>query len=160
GARVAQIAKAAGLSVGAIYNHYESKAELLAAVVEQHSAHELSRLLADNSARSVLDLIAKQGARLDRGPIEAPLLAEVIAASRRDEEPASVLRREVLSRERVLADVVRIAQSAGELTPDVDPEAVARFCLMLGLGSLLARAMDLPSTTKSGWTDLIHHVVD
>jgi AcrR family transcriptional regulator len=52
GARVAQIARAAGLSVGAIYNHYGSKAELLAAVVEQHSAHELSGLLASGGSRS------------------------------------------------------------------------------------------------------------
>src|SRR3954451_20119025 len=64
GARVAEIAKAAGLSVGAIYNHYPSKAELLAAVVEQHSANELNELLTAGEPAGVLDLIAAQGTRL------------------------------------------------------------------------------------------------
>src|SRR4051812_47694437 len=65
GARVAQIAQAAGLSVGAIYNHYGSKAELLAAVVERHSAAELSQLMASEHATGVLDLIEVVGQRLE-----------------------------------------------------------------------------------------------
>src|SRR4051794_34882408 len=84
GSRVAEIARVAGLSVGAIYNHYESKAELLAAVVERHSSHELGRLLASGHAMGVLDVIEAQGQHLEDAPLAAPLLAEVILAARRD----------------------------------------------------------------------------
>lgn len=160
GARVAQIAKRAGLSVGAIYNHWESKAELLAAVVEGHSAAELSRLLASEQPAGVLDLIAAQGRHLDDGPPAAPLLAEVILAARRDPDAAAVLLREVAGREHLLADVVRFGQAAGDVVADVDAEVVARFCLLLGLGSLLARAMDLPPTDHDAWASFIDRLVD
>jgi AcrR family transcriptional regulator len=160
GARVAQIAKVAGLSVGAIYNHYDSKAELLAAVVERHSADEIGRLLAEGKTGGVLDLIVAKGRRLDRGPLLAPLLAEVIVAARRDPDAAKVLAREVLQREQLLADVVRLSQAAGDVADDVDADAIARFCLMLGLGSLLVRAMDLPSTSADAWTSVITRLVD
>ena len=160
GARVAQIARVAGLSVGAIYNHWESKAELLAAVVERHSAEELGLLLAGEDVTGVLDIIAARGRTLDQGPPAAPLLAEVILASRRDPDSAAVLLREVLAQESLVADLVRFGQSSGDVHDDVDPVAVARLCLMLGLGSLLARAMDLPSVDHDAWAALIDRLVD
>jgi len=160
GARVAQIARVAGLSVGAIYNHWESKAELLTAVVERHSAEELGLLLAGEDVTGVLDIIAARGRTLDQGPPAAPLLAEVILASRRDPDSAAVLLREVLAQESLVADLVRFGQSSGDVHDDVDPAAVARLCLMLGLGSLLARAMDLPSVDHDAWAALIDRLVD
>src|SRR3954452_5269042 len=78
GARIAQIAKAAGLSVGAIYNHYTSKAELLAAVVERHGIDELNQLLASDELLGVLDIIRLQGKVLGQPDAAQPLLAEVI----------------------------------------------------------------------------------
>jgi AcrR family transcriptional regulator len=160
GSRITQIAKAAGLSVGAIYNHYQSKAELLAAVVERHSAGELNQLLATDEPAGVLDLIAAQGKRLEDAPLAAPLLAEVILAARRDPESAQILLREVTNREQLVADFVRFGQSTGDVIEDVDADVVARFCLMLGLGSLLVRAMDLPATDSDAWASLITRLID
>lgn len=160
GARVAQIAEEAGLSVGALYNHYGSKAELLAAVVERHSAEELGRLLAAGPPMGVIDLIADQGRRLDHGPLAAPLLVELITASRRDPDAARILLREVSGREELMAELIRFGQAAGDVVSDVDPAVVARFCLMLGLGSLLLRAMDIPSTDSDAWASFINRIVD
>jgi AcrR family transcriptional regulator len=160
GARVAAIAKRAGLSVGAIYNHWDSKAELLAAVVEHHSADELTSLLTGAEATDVLDIVAALGSHLDERPPVAPLLAEVILAARRDPDAAQVLRREVLAQESLLADLLRFGQSAGEVVADADPAVVARYCLMLGLGSLLVRAMELPSTDPDAWRAFIDRLVD
>ena len=160
GARVAQIAEEAGLSVGAIYNHYGSKAELLAAVVEQHSAQELGRLLTAGRPMGVLELIAEQGKRLDHGPVAAPLLVELITASRRDPEAAQILLREVSGREDLMAELIRFGQAAGDVTSDADPAVVARFCLMLGLGSLLLRSIELPSTDSDAWASFINRIVD
>ena len=160
GARVAQIADEAGLSVGALYNHYGSKAELLAAVVERHSAEELGRLLAAGQPMGVLDLIAEQGKRLDHGPVAAPLLVELITASRRDADAAQILLREVSGREDLMAELIRFGQAAWDVVADVDPAVVARFCLMLGLGSLLLRAIDLPGTDRDAWASFINRIVD
>lgn len=160
GARVAQIARAAGLSVGAIYNHWQSKAELLAAVVERTSADELTNLLAGEQDAGVLDIIATMGRLLDERPPVAPLLAEVILAARRDPDAAEVLRREVAAHEALLVDLFRFGQQAGDVDAGVDPAVGARYCLMLGLGSLLIRAMDLPSTDHDEWSSLIDRLVD
>ena len=160
GARMAQIAREAGLSVGAIYNHYGSKAELLAAVVQRHTADDVTRLLTTPEPAGVLDVIAASGRRLDHGPPAAPLLAEVILAARRDPEVAAILLREVSGRESLMADFVRFGQTAGEVVDDVDPAVVARFSLMLGLGSLMARALDLPSTDPDAWASFIDRLVD
>lgn len=160
GARVAQIARAAGLSVGAIYNHYPSKAELLIAVVEHHSADELGELFASGEPIGVLDLIAFQGGRLHRRTGLAPLLAELILASRRDPDVARILMRQVSENEAGVADFVRFGQAAGDVVNDVDPAVVARFCLMLGLGSLLVGALDLPSTDPDAWASFITRLVD
>lgn len=160
GARVAQIAKAAGLSVGAIYNHWQSKAELLAAVVERHTADELTRLFTGEGADGVLDIIATMGRELDERPTIAPLLAEMALAARRDPESAEVLRREVAAHEAVLADLFRFGQGGGDVVDDVDAAVAARYCLMLGLGSLLVRAIGLPSTDRDEWGSLIDRLVD
>ena len=159
-ARIADIARAANLSTGAMYNHYQSKADLLAAVVEGHAGDQLSALLASNPGASVLDLIEARGRLLDRGPLRAPLLVEAAMAARRDPEVLAALTGQVNGSEHFFVELVRLAQAAGEVTPDVEPAAVARFCLMLILGSLLVRSMDLPSVEPGSWDDLIGLVID
>ncbi len=157
---MAQIAESAGLSVGAIYNHYHSKAELLAAVVEGHGADDLGRLMASDMPVGVLDLIALRGRSLDQGPPTAPLLAEAILAARRDPEVAQILLREITGREKLLADFVRFGQRGGDVVAGIDPAVVARFCLMLGLGSLMVRALDLPSTDSDAWAAFVDRIVN
>jgi hypothetical protein len=107
----------------------------------------------------VLDLIVAQGRQLEQAPAAAPLLAEVILAARRDPEVAAILQGEVKGREELLAEFVRFGQTSGDVAGDVDPAVVARFCLMLGLGSLLVRAMDLPPTDPDAWSDFITRLV-
>ena len=162
GARVAHIAKASGLSVGAIYNHYGSKAELLAAVVEQHSDRELVALLAgnDTTPTGVPELIEVLGAGLIADRPGASLLAEVILAARRDPTLATGLAEQVARREGFLGDLVRFGQTSGDIVDDVDPAVVARFCLMLALGSLLVRTIDVPATDADAWRTFIARLVD
>lgn len=162
GARISSIALRAGLSTGAIYNHYASKAALLGAVVEQFAAGEVGRLLLDDTSPpvGVLDLIVRNGVALQSRDGVAPLLAEAILAGRRDREVAGALHERVSGRERMLADVVRFAQQAGEATDDVDADVVARFCLMLGLGSLLVDALELEPTDATAWSSFITRLVD
>ena len=41
----------------------------------------------------------------------------------------------------------------------MSPEAAARLALMLSLGSMLVRSLDLPPTDTTDWTDLVRRLV-
>ena len=162
GARISEIAAEAGVTPGAIYNHYKSKADLLLAAIQTQSDHEIASVLGGDEEVGVLDLLSLSGAALDtrRGRRRGSLLVEAIVASRRDPKVARVLSKAVGGREDVFADLVAMGQASGQVDGDVDPQAVARLCLMLGLGSLLVGALDLPPTDQSAWSQLIARLVD
>ena len=42
---------------------------------------------------------------------------------------------------------------------DLSPEAAARFALMLGLGSLLVRTLDMPPADRADWNAFIRRFV-
>lgn len=160
GASIAEITSEAGLSTGAVYSRFESKAELFAATLRAHSPREVERLLGDGSVQAA-DLLAARGAELDRrDPHEGSLLMEAIVAARRHPEVASLLGELFLEREGRLAELVRRSQVAGTLDPGTSPEAVARFVLMVALGSMLTASLDLPATDHHEWSALIDGLVD
>jgi len=159
-ARVTDIAKAAGLSSGAMYNHFESKAELLAAVVECHAGNQLMRLVASGDASGLLDAIVARGKELTGNRVESPLLIEAITAARRDPDARRVLTAQVSGREDLFTQAIGLAQAGGEVVEDVDPRAVARFMLTVLLGSLLVQAMDLPDLDPDAWASVLTRLVD
>src|SRR5580698_4431131 len=77
GATIAEISTEAGLSSGAIYAHYDGKADLFSAVLRAHVERKLARRLHDDRPFDIADLIAEAGAELDQGPAaERTLLIE------------------------------------------------------------------------------------
>jgi AcrR family transcriptional regulator len=160
GATVAQIAKDAGVSSGAIYAHYSTKAELLVDALRAHRERATAVLFPPGRRSNVADLLVALGVRLGTPDPEATaLLAEALLASRRDAELAQVLAAALGEREQLLAALITRGQTAGELTGDVSPEVAARFALMLGLGSMLVRTLDLPETDPADWTAFIRRVI-
>jgi AcrR family transcriptional regulator len=160
GATVAQIAREAGVSSGAIYAHYSTKAELLVDALRAHKERATAALFPPGRRTNVAGVLAALGARLGTRDHEATaLLAEALFASRRDAELAQVLATALGERERLMAALIARGQAAGELTRDVSPEAAARFALMLGLGSMLVQTLDLPETNPGEWTAFIHRVI-
>ncbi|HEX8804994.1 MAG TPA: helix-turn-helix domain-containing protein [Acidimicrobiales bacterium] len=161
GTRIADVARAAGLSTGAIYAHYGSKAELLAAAIRAHSDEELAGLLAGDELLPIPDLLVALGSTLEQRSRErGSLLVEAIVAARRDPEVAAQLAAGVGDREGFFAGLVLHAQRLGDLDGDVAPRAVARLCLMLALGALLVRALDLPPADPGDWSALMNRLVD
>jgi len=159
-ASIAEITSEAGLSSGAVYSRFGSKAELFAATLRVHSAREVERLLG-GAGGDVADLITNRGATLDRrSPTESSLLVEAIVAAKRNPEVARVLAELFAEREQRFAALVRRGQAAGSIDGVVAPEAVSRFTLMLALGSLLVTALDLPETDHDDWSALITRLVD
>lgn len=161
-ARVTDVAKAAGLSSGAMYNHFESKAELLAAVVQDHACdHLLDWVGPTEPGGGLLDLILEQARRLgaDDRP-ETPLLIEAVTAARRDPDVLAALSGQVTEREDLFVQVLALAQTTGDAADEIDPRAAARFMLMTLLGSVLVRAMDLPAIEAGAWDAVVTRLVD
>ncbi|MBV8234815.1 MAG: TetR/AcrR family transcriptional regulator [Acidimicrobiia bacterium] len=165
GATVSLIAQEAGVTTGAIYAHYASKAELLAAALRAHGERATASLFPPGRRADAPTVLATLGARLAaRDPHESALLVEALLAARRDPELADVLAVALADREALMAALVGRAQQRGELRADVSAAAAARFSLMLGLGSALSSSLGLghglPGVETSEWSTLIQRVVD
>ena len=159
GTRVADIATAAGVSNGALYAHFGSKAELLLAALRAHGPSVLAELLAADPDRSITETLLLIGRGLTRRPgVSGNLIVEALVAARRDEEMARLMRGDTADRVGWLAGLVRTAQDAGDIDPDLSPDALAHFCLLLAVGSSLLTA-DLHTVRDEGWATLLARVV-
>ncbi|MBO0775398.1 MAG: TetR/AcrR family transcriptional regulator [Actinobacteria bacterium] len=138
GTRVADIAAAAGVSNGALYSHFSSKADLLLGALRAHGRRLLADAFAADPDRSATGLLLTLGRWLPRRPAaRSYLIVEALVAARRDEDGARPGRDYVSERAGWLAGLVRAAQADGELDPSLSPNALAHFCLLLSVGSAL-----------------------
>ena len=161
GATVSLIAQEAGVTTGAIYAHYGSKAELLAAALTAHGERATASLFPPGRRSDAPTVLTTLGKRLAaRDPHESALLVEALLAARRDPELADILGSAIGGRESVMTALVTRAQTNGELSKGVSADAAARFTLMLGLGSAIAASLGLPAIDRSEWSALIERVVD
>ena len=159
GTRVADIALAAGVSSGALYAHFGSKADLLVAALRTHGPRLLAEALAADPGRPITDLLLLIGRRLSRRrDARGYLIVEALVAARRDEDVAGPMRDYVGERGDWLAELVRAAQADGELDPSLSPGALAHLCLLLAMGSALITP-DLHAVTEEDWAALLSRVV-
>jgi AcrR family transcriptional regulator len=160
GATVALIAREAGVSSGAIYAHYANKAELLVDALRAHSQRVTASVLPPGTTADVPSVLATLANRLGTREHEAAgLLVEALLSTRRDAELAQVLAAALGERERGMAALIAAGQDAGELVGDVSPDAAARFALMLSLGSVLVRSLDMPDTDPTEWTAFMRRLI-
>jgi AcrR family transcriptional regulator len=158
GTRVADIAAAAGVSNGALYAHFSSKAELLVAALRAHGRRLLAEAFAADPDQSVTDLLLLVGRWLPRPRDEKQnLLVEALVAARRDEGVARPMRDYVTERGGWIADLVRVAQAGQEMDPGLSPNALAHFCLLLAMGSALVTP-DMHSVGDGEWAALLSRV--
>jgi AcrR family transcriptional regulator len=159
GTRVADIAAAAGVSNGALYAHFASKAELLIQALHAHGRRLLAEAFAADPDRSVTDLLLVIGRWLPRRrDARGYLLVEALVAARRDEDLARPMRDYVGERADWLAGLMRVAQAGGELDQALSPNALAHFCLLLAMGSALVTP-DLHAVGDEEWAALLARVV-
>lgn len=163
GAGVAEIARRAGYTTGAIYGRFTGKAELLLAAIEARSDNELDQLFNEHRIEGkVTDILTTVGSHLvtdEMGP-ESALLLEAFVAARRDPEVRRLMQGLLDLRGDRLADLVAEAQATGAIDPALDAEAVVRFCHAVGFGFLLFRAVELDLPAAGPWEDLIARLVD
>lgn len=160
GTRVADIAAAAGVSNGAMYAHFSSKAELLVAALRAHGRRLLADAFAADPDQSVTELLLLIGRWLPRRDDDARryLLVEGLVSARRDEDVARPMRDYVAERADWLADLVRVAQAGDEIDAGLSPNALAHFCLLLAMGSTLITP-DLHAVADEEWAALLARVV-
>jgi len=159
GTRVADIAAAAGVSNGALYAHFDSKAELLVSALRTHGRRLLADLFAADPDRSVTDLLLIIGRSLPRRRDEGGnLIVEGLVAARRDEDVAESMRAYIGERADWLAGLMGIAQAGGELDPALSPAALAHFCLLIAIGSELVTP-DMHQVDDEAWMTLLRRVV-
>jgi AcrR family transcriptional regulator/ferredoxin len=158
GTRVADIAGTAGVSNGALYAHFTSKADLLVAALRAHGRRLLADALAADPDRSVTDLLVLIGRLLPRRrDASGHLIVEALVAARRDEDVARPMRDYVGERAAWIAGLVRVAQADGELDPALSPSALAHFCLLLAMGSALITP-DLHTVGDDEWAALLTRI--
>jgi AcrR family transcriptional regulator len=158
GTRVVDIAAAAGVSNGALYAHFGSKAELLVAALRAHGRRGLADLLAADPARPVTELLLEAGRHLRRRDPQGYLVVEALIAARRDRDVAGLMRDYMGERADWLAGLVQAGQASGELDPALSPGAVAHFCLLLAMGSSVVTP-GLHAVDEAEWTALLTRVV-
>lgn len=163
-AGVAEIARRAGVTTGAIYSRYAGKAELLVAALDAHTTDELDALFADHRfqgrAEDVLAIaghhLVQRSADTDR---DSALLTEAFIAARRDPAVAELIRGHVLDRRQRLRDIIEAAKASRGIGTELDTEALVTFCHALGFGFLLLDAVEVPMPEAAPWEQLISHLI-
>jgi AcrR family transcriptional regulator len=159
GTRVSDLAEAAGLSNGALYAHFGSRATLLADALRVHGRRLLADLVAADPDRSVADLLRASGRTLRRRrDADGDLLVEALVAARRDDDVVPLVRAHVSERAAWLADLVRRGQDDGEIDAALSPHAVAHLCLSLAVGTALV-GPDIDPVDDAEWTALVARLV-
>jgi AcrR family transcriptional regulator len=159
GTRVAEIASAAGVSNGALYAHFESKADLLVEAVRTHGRRLLAELFAADPDRPITDLLLEIGRGLvHRRDDCGYLVIEALVAARRDPGVAAHMRGYVSERADWLSGLVRAAQAGGELDHELSPNALAHFCLLIAMGSAIVTP-DLHAVGDQEWAALLSRVM-
>jgi AcrR family transcriptional regulator len=158
GTRVVDIAAAAGVSNGALYAHFGSKAELLVAALRAHGRRGLAGLLAADPDRPVTELLLEAGRHLRRRDPGGYLVVEALIAARRDRDVAGLMRGYMGERADWVAGLVQAGQAGGELDPALSPGALAHFCLLLAMGSSVVTP-GLHAVDEAEWAALLTRVV-
>jgi AcrR family transcriptional regulator len=162
GARVAEIARRAGVTTGAIYSRYRGKAELLAAALIDGANDELDALFADHRFEGRMeDILRIAGSHLvDRTDSPAPgMLFEAFAAARHEPDVAELLRAGMAERRRQLGEIVEAAKASGGIDRAIDTTALVTFCHAVGLGFLLLEVIDSPLPEHERWEALIARLI-
>jgi AcrR family transcriptional regulator len=155
GTRVADIAAAAGVTRGAMYAHFGSKADLLVCALRTHGRRVLAEMFASGAEWSITELLVVIGRGLTRMcDARAYLLVEALVAARRNEVMAVPMGLYVSERAEWLGSLMRAAQAGDEIDPALSANALAHLCRLLAMGSALVTP-DLHAVDDGEWATLI-----
>lgn len=160
GASMADIAKAAGLSVGQIYRYFENKEAIIAAIVAQDLAEMRDKFAEmESQPGTLLDAIEDhlpEGVDKCFDPRRAALALEVVAEAARNPKVAAIVRH-ADEQERALARTMMERDRKPEWT---EAEFQAR-CEVVGLlfDGLLLRGVNHPDLDRDALTCVLRSTV-
>jgi AcrR family transcriptional regulator len=145
--RVQDIARRAGLTTGAMYAHFKNKAALLSEAIAVHGDIALNELVdamgSDQHGPAALTVgvraLSGEGRPVDR------LLLEALAVTARGDENEDLIGPALQRMRELLRARVDSAREAGVLDPSISPEALVSLFQRAVLGSIVAKAIGLPS---------------
>lgn len=159
-AGVAEIARRAGVTTGAIYSRWAGKREMLVDAVDVVMSHHLLHLLG-GSALSAPDVLASLGADLvvNEHDSSRALMLEAFVIARRDAEFGAMLDRRLDDEEGRLHTIVASGQTDGFIDPDLSVEAIVALCQAVGLGFAMRRVVNRPQPPADEWNTLIERLI-
>lgn len=163
-AGVAEIARRAGLTTGAIYSRFTGKAELLLEAIDLRAEDEFERLFNEHRFQGrATDILQTVGAHLVApGPADgsrSQLLLEAIITARRDPELAAKLAARIEARAGRMAALIEEAKLDGTIDEELDTLSLVRFCHAVSLGVLNLKALSLDLPDPEPWGRLIEQLV-
>jgi TetR/AcrR family transcriptional repressor of uid operon len=132
-ASMAEIAKTAGMSPGHIYNLFENKDDIIAAIVERDCEEVLRRIAEFQQAGDLLTKIlegTEQAIDKHSEVAQAALQLEVLAEASRNAKLAAVVQQSQALVNRKAQEMIR--QSLGEHADRLPPEEIQGRALLLG----------------------------
>lgn len=158
-ATVAEIARRAGVTTGAIYSRYRGKADLMADALGTHLARKFDLVLREAPTGGI-DLLASLGAHLlDPTRSANWLIAEAIVATRRDPELADMIRRSFEEEQSYINKAVQQGKDDGQIDPSLNTVAVAQFAMAVGMGMGLGPLVGRERPTADDWDAVITRVI-
>ncbi len=160
GTRVAEIAREAGVTTGAIYNHFDSKADLLTAAIGEQGPGTFTDLIDSEPTLSAIEVFRRLGLHLpERSHLLSGPIMEIIVATRRDVDVAKALTVSVSESERQRHDLIERGQADGQVDDSIDAAALTRFTTIVGFGAMVADALGLDPIGREEWADVIERML-
>ena len=161
-ARVAEIARRADLTTGAIYARWRGKRALIVDSVG-HVAPQFMDLPAVAAGTPVSEAIAALGSSLidHRNAKSRDVMLEAFVSSRRDGDFRAAVSRSIEENGLRLGEIVSRGKAEGSIDPDLSTRAIVAFCQALGLGMhlVVSTASADGQLSRADWDALITRLV-
>lgn len=159
-ASMQEICAAAGISAGALYRYFPSKAHIILAIAEED--HLVMKGLIDSIAGGgdvTESLMTIANEVVGRCGENQPLTADVLGEAMRDPALAKRLAAQVLEMQRRLAIAIAAGQRRGSVERGIDPETAARIVMVM-IDGLVLRAAVLGADNGEALTEAFRTFVD
>lgn len=166
-ATMQEIAREAGLSPGALYLYYSSKADLLRAVCDEKAEHiQQVFVSAASGAEAPLDALRRVADHLVEEILDAEFAAamagnlEMSVAAARDPEGIGVALSGSMDAVRdQLTGLIAMAQARGELDPALDAPSVGDVLVAFGIGMQLLHLQTQGGTNPATAFDTMFELI-
>ena len=156
---VQNVARRAGLTTGAIYAHFATKQELMAAAVLDRLFRVGPEVLPEPPHPDADDLDWLNGFLANHLAVEPTpehrLLTEVTGAVIREDRPKSPLFEGVLLVDAVVRNSIGRAQDRGAISGHLSADALATIVVNLYLGAITSKAWGLPQPDRDETLEIL-----